>query len=150
MCRGELERGRSREESASYRMKRVLPGDTNLTSSSDTVTAARTSYILDVLRGQKNMETVSLNSRALTELQAEIVGLEETILDPATRDRLLDMPKKLFTEAQEYLRKGNVVEARLTLNSTCRLVERAKRELQEVELTTTCSNSPGSARQKLR
>ena len=95
------------------------------------------------------METVNLNSRALMELQAEIFELEETILDRATRDRLLDMPKKLLTEAQEYLRKGNVVEARLTLNSTCRLVERAKRELHEAELTTTRSNSPSSARQTL-
>ena len=75
------------------------------------------------------METVSLNSRALMELQAEIVELQETILDRATRDRLLDMPTRLFTAAQEYQRKGNVVEARLTLNSACRLVERAKREL---------------------
>ena len=100
--------------------------------------------------GEKNMETVSLNSRALMELQAEIFELEETILDRAKRDRLLDMPKRLFTEAKEYLRKGNVVEARLTLNSTFRLVERAKRELQEVELTTTCSNSPSSARQEPR
>jgi hypothetical protein len=95
------------------------------------------------------MDAVSLNSQALMELQAEIFELEETILDRATRDRLLDIPKKLFAEAQEYLRKGNVVEARLTLNSTCRLVERAKRELQEVEPTSTCSKSP-SARQKLR
>ena len=79
------------------------------------------------------MERVSLDSRTLMELQAEIFELEEAILDRATRDRLLDMPKKLFTEAQEYLRNGNVVEARLTLNSTCRLVERAKRELQEFE-----------------
>ena len=85
------------------------------------------------------METVSLNSRALMELQAEIVELEETILDRAKRDRLLDMPKRLFAEAQEYLRKGSVVEARLTLNSTFRLVERAKRELQEVEQTITCA-----------
>jgi len=30
----------------------------------------------------------------LMKLEAEIVELEETILDLATRDRLLDMPKK--------------------------------------------------------
>ena len=94
------------------------------------------------------METMSSNSRPLVELEAEIVELEETILDRATRDRLLDMPKKLFTEAQEYHRNGNVVEARLTLNSACRLVERAKREFQEVELTTDCSSSHSSTRQK--
>jgi hypothetical protein len=67
----------------------------------------------------------------LMELEAEIVELEETILDLATRDRLLDMPKKLFSEAQEYRRKGKAEEARLTLNSACRLVERAKRELKK-------------------
>ena len=67
----------------------------------------------------------------LMELEAEIVELEETILDRAIRDRLLDMPKKLFTEAQEYRRKGNAEEVRLTLNSACRLVERAKRELKK-------------------
>ena len=77
------------------------------------------------------MATTSSNSRPLVELEAEIVELEETILDRATRDRLLDMPKKLFTEAQEYHRKGNVEETRLTLNSACRLVERAKRELKK-------------------
>lgn len=77
------------------------------------------------------METMSSNSRPLAELEAEIVELEETILDPATRDRLLDMPKRLFTEAQKYHRKGNVEETRLTLNSACRLVERAKKELKK-------------------
>jgi len=76
------------------------------------------------------MATTSSNSCPLVELEAEIVELEETILDRATRDRLLDMPKKLFTEAQEYHRRGNVEETRLTLNSACRLVERAKRELK--------------------
>jgi len=77
------------------------------------------------------METMSSNSRPLVQLEAEIVELEETILDGPTRDRLLAMPKKLFTEAQEYHRKGNVEETRLTLNSACRLVERAKRELKK-------------------
>jgi len=73
----------------------------------------------------------TLDSRPLMELEAEIVELEETIPDRATRDRLLDMPKKLFSEAQEYRRKGNAEEARLTLNSACRLVEPAKRELKK-------------------
>ena len=77
------------------------------------------------------METMSSNSRPLVQLEAEIVELEETILDRATRDRLLNMPRKLFTEAQEYHRKGNVEETRLTLNSACRLMERAKRELKK-------------------
>jgi hypothetical protein len=77
------------------------------------------------------METMSANSRPLVGLEAEIVELEETILDRATRDRLLDMVKKLLTEAQEYHRKGNVEETRLTLNSASRLVERAKRELKK-------------------
>ena len=77
------------------------------------------------------MATTSSNSRPLVELEAEIVELEETILDRATRDRLLDMPKTLFTEAQEYHRRGNVEESRLTLNSACRLVEQAKRELKK-------------------
>jgi len=76
------------------------------------------------------MTTMSSNGRPLVELEAEIVELEGTILDRATRDRLLDMPKKLFTEAQEYHRKGKV-ETRLTLNSACTLVERAKRELKK-------------------
>jgi len=77
------------------------------------------------------METMSSNSRPLVELEAEIVELEEKILDRATRDLLLDMPKKLFTEAQEHHRKGNMEETRLTLNSASRLVERAKKELKK-------------------
>jgi len=78
-----------------------------------------------MLRKQVVMETM------LVELEAEIVELEETIPDRTTRDRLLGMPKKLFTEAREYHRKGNVQETRLTLNSAYRLVERAKRELKK-------------------
>ena len=74
------------------------------------------------------MET---NCQPLVELGTEIVELEETILDQATRDRLLRAPKNLFIQAQEYNRKGNMEEARLTLNSACRLVERAKRELNK-------------------
>ncbi|HEY1468926.1 MAG TPA: hypothetical protein VGF61_07765 [Candidatus Acidoferrum sp.] len=71
------------------------------------------------------------SSRPLVELEAEIVLLEEAIPDQATRDRLLDIPKKLFLEAQDFHRKGNVQEARLTLNSACRLVEHAKRALKK-------------------
>ena len=92
----------------------------------------------------------TLESRPLMKLEADIVELEESIPDRATRRRLLEMPKKLFTEAQEYHRNGNVVEARLTLNSACRLLERAKREFQELELTTDSSNGQGSARRKLQ
>lgn len=77
------------------------------------------------------METMSSKSRPLVELQAEIVELEETILDRATRDRLLDMPRKLFAEAQEYHRKGNAEETRLTLNSACRLVGQVKKQLKK-------------------
>lgn len=77
------------------------------------------------------METMSSKSRPLVELEAEIVELEETILDRATRDRLLDMPRKLFAEAQEYHRKGNVEETRLTLNSACRLVGQVKKQLKK-------------------
>jgi hypothetical protein len=65
------------------------------------------------------------------ELEAEIVELEETIVDRAIQHRLLDTPKKLVTEAQEYHRKGNVEETRLTLNCARRLVEQAKRELKK-------------------
>jgi len=86
---------------------------------------ARLTFCKDMLRKQVVMETM------LVELEAEIVELEETIPDPTTRDRLLGMPKKLFTEAREYHRKGNVQETRLTLNSAYRLVERAKRELKK-------------------
>lgn len=77
------------------------------------------------------MEMMSSKSRPLMELEAEIVELEETILDRATRDRLLGMPRKLFAEAQEYHRKGNVEEARLTLNSACRLVGQVKKQLKK-------------------
>jgi hypothetical protein len=79
------------------------------------------------------METMSSNNRPLVELEAEIVELEETILDRATRDRLLDMPKKLFTEAQEYHRKGsrgNPFNAEFGLQA-CRT---GKKRAQEVEL----------------
>ena len=52
------------------------------------------------------MATTSSNSRSLVALEAKIVELEETILDRATRDRLLVMPKKLKnTIAKETWRK---------------------------------------------
>ena len=69
------------------------------------------------------------NSQPLVELEAKIVELEEAIPDRATWEHFLDTLKTLFGEAQDYHRKGDVQEARLTLNSALRLVERAKREL---------------------
>ena len=72
---------------------------------------------------------VTMNSQTLVELEAEIVELEEAF--PATWDRLLDTLKKLLSQAQDYHRKGNLQEARLTLNSAFMLVERAKRELKK-------------------
>jgi hypothetical protein len=74
---------------------------------------------------------VTSSSGALVELEAEIVELEEEILDRATRDRLLAIPKKLFTEAQDYHRKGNAREERLTTNCVCRLLERVKDEFRK-------------------
>jgi hypothetical protein len=73
---------------------------------------------------------VNLNSRPLLELEAEIVELEE-IVDRETRDRLLTIPKRLFAEAEDYHRKGNAQEARLTINCACRLLERAKDEFKK-------------------
>ena len=72
---------------------------------------------------------VASNSGPLVELEAEIVELEREIPDLATRDRLLAIPKKLFTVAQDYHRKGSTQEARLTINCACRLLERVKIEL---------------------
>ena len=72
---------------------------------------------------------MTMNSQTLVELEAEIVELEEAF--PATWDRLLDTLKKLLSQAQDYHRKGNVQEARLTLNSAFMLVERAKSELKK-------------------
>jgi hypothetical protein len=74
---------------------------------------------------------VTANSGPLVELEAEIVELEEEISDRATRDRLLAIPKKLFTEAQDYIRTGNAREARLTINCACKLLERAKNEFKK-------------------
>jgi hypothetical protein len=84
-----------------------------------------------VTRWGDKLTMVTSSSGALVELEAEIVELEEEILDRATRDRLLAIPKKLFTEAQDYHRKGNAREARLTINCACRLVERAKNEFKK-------------------
>jgi hypothetical protein len=69
------------------------------------------------------------NSGPLVELEAEIVLLEREIPDRATRDLLLSIPKKLFTAAQDYHRKGSTQEARLTINCACKLLERVKIEL---------------------
>ena len=74
---------------------------------------------------------VTANRGPLVELEAEIVELEEEIPDRATRDRLLAIPKKLFTEAQDYIRTGNAREARLTINCACKLLERAKNEFKK-------------------
>ncbi len=65
------------------------------------------------------------------ELEADIVELEEKILDLETRNRLLAIPKRLFAEAQDYHRKGSAQEARLTINCACRLLERAKDALKK-------------------
>jgi hypothetical protein len=75
---------------------------------------------------------VIAKSEPLVELvEAEIVELEEEISDRATRDRLLAIPKKLFTKARDYCRKGNAREARLTINCVCTLLERAKNEFKK-------------------
>jgi hypothetical protein len=71
---------------------------------------------------------VNSNRGSLLELEAVIIELEEEILDRETRDRLLSIPKRLFAEAQDYNRKGNAQEARLTINCACQLLERAKGE----------------------
>jgi hypothetical protein len=67
-------------------------------------------------------------SESLVELEAEIVALEGEIFDPATRERLLEIPKRLFTEAQDYHRSGNALEERLTIACAYRLLERVKNE----------------------
>jgi hypothetical protein len=67
-------------------------------------------------------------SESLVELEAEIVALEREILDRTTRDRLLELPKKLFTEAQDYHRRGDVLEERLTIICASRLLDRLKNE----------------------
>jgi hypothetical protein len=67
-------------------------------------------------------------SESLVDLEAEIAALEREILDRAKRDRLLELPKKLFIEAQDYHRRGDVLEERLTINCASRLLERVKNE----------------------
>lgn len=71
---------------------------------------------------------VTSNSEPLVELEAEIVELERKILDRATRDRILVIRKKLFSEAQDYHRHGNKREARLTINCARQLLDRVKSE----------------------
>jgi hypothetical protein len=70
------------------------------------------------------------NKRPFMELEAEIVELEEEILDQATRDHLLAIPKRLLIKAQDYRRTGNEREARLTINCACILLERAKQQFR--------------------
>jgi hypothetical protein len=77
------------------------------------------------------MVTLTSIRHSLIELEAEILALEETDVDRATWGRFLDTLKTLFTQAQNYHRKGKVQEARLTLNSAFRLLERAKEKLAE-------------------
>jgi hypothetical protein len=67
-------------------------------------------------------------SESLVELEAEIVALEGEIFDRTTRDRLLEIPKKLFTEAQDYHRRGDALEERLTIICASRLLERIQNE----------------------
>ena len=74
---------------------------------------------------------VTSNSGLLMELEAEIVELEGEIPDGAKRDRLFAIPKKLFTEAQDYIRTGDAREARLTINCACKLLERARKEFKK-------------------
>ena len=74
---------------------------------------------------------VTSNSEPLVELEAEIVELEGEILDRATRDCILAIPKKLFSEAQDYHRHGNEREARLTINCACQLLGRVKSEFRK-------------------
>jgi hypothetical protein len=77
------------------------------------------------------MMTMNSNIEPLVELWTRIVELEEEISAQAKWNRLLDTLKILFTEAQDHHRKGNMQEARLTLNSAFRLVDRTKRELKK-------------------
>lgn len=70
-------------------------------------------------------------SGPLVELEAEIVELEGDIPDRATRDRLLAIPWRLFTEAKNYHLKGSAQEERLTINCACKLLERVKSELDK-------------------
>jgi hypothetical protein len=62
----------------------------------------------------------------LIELDAAIVELEEAIPYRAKWDWLLKTLRKLFIEAQDNHRKGNVLEALLTLNCAFGLIGQAK------------------------
>jgi hypothetical protein len=77
------------------------------------------------------MVTMNSSIQPLAGLEAEIVELEDAIRGLPTWDRLLDTLNKLFTEAQDYHRKGNVQDARLTWNSAFRLVKQTKIELKK-------------------
>jgi len=77
------------------------------------------------------MVTMNSSIQPLIELEAAIVELEKAIPDRPKWRRLLDTLRKLLTEAQKYHRRGNGLEARLTLNSAFRLVEQVKREKVE-------------------
>jgi hypothetical protein len=72
---------------------------------------------------------ISIN-QCLVELEAEIVALEKATPNRATWDRFFDTARALFIQAHDYHRKGNVQEARLTLNAAFRLLERAKGALK--------------------
>jgi len=74
---------------------------------------------------------VNSKMEPLVELEAEIVELEEEIPNRATRDHLLALPKRLLTEAQDYVRRGSAQEARLTINCAWALLERAKSEVRK-------------------
>jgi hypothetical protein len=89
-----------------------------------------------VLKGQETMMTTNSNSQPIKELGAAIGEIEKAIPDRPKWHRLLDTLAKLFAEAQNYHRKGNVLETRLTLNSTFRLVEQVKRALRKEEQLT--------------
>lgn len=70
---------------------------------------------------------VTSKSGQLLELGAEIAELEEEIPDQRTRNLVLAVPKKLVAQAQDYYRKGDALEACLTINCASRLLEQAKR-----------------------
>ena len=74
---------------------------------------------------------VTSSSGLLVGLEAEMVELEGEIPDQATRDRVLAIPKRLFIEAQGYIRTGNAREARLTINCACKLLEQAKNDFKK-------------------
>ena len=109
----------------------------NLLQRWDIVTISSTSNLSgSVERTQEMMVTMNSNIRPLIELEAAIVELEEAISHRPKWDRLLDTLRKLCAKAQDYRRKGNLLEARLTLNAAFRLAEQGKNEVRKVEQTT--------------